>query len=297
MRFYHESAPQPALQQALALRGVCKKQGAFCLKDVSFALPMGAIMGFIGENGAGKTTTLKAILGIIRRDAGEVELLGGDPLSDRSLLEQVGVVFDECHFHAMLRPGDIDRILSGVYRSWDGALYRDTCRRFGLADNKTVGELSRGMTMKLSLAAALAHRPRLLLLDEATAGLDPIMREEILDLLLEFIQDEQHAVLLSSHITSDLDKVADYLTFIHQGEILFSRPRDVLLDDMGVLGCSEGQLARVDRARIVRVRRGAFGCEALVQGREEMRRRFPELALDPVTVEELMLFYVRGEKP
>lgn len=288
-----QNSPEFLGENALELSGVTKRYPGFALEGVSFTLPMGSIMGFIGENGAGKTTTLKAILGELRLDAGEITLLGGRLEEDRSLLEQVGVVFDECRFHAALRPQDIDRFLSHIYHGWDSAFFESLCQRFSLPKDRPVKELSRGMTMKLSLAAALAHRPRLLLLDEATAGLDPLMREEILDLLLEFIQDEQHAVLLSTHITSDLDKVADYLTFLHQGRVLFSQPRDELLDRMGVLKCREEQLALPEPDWILRVRRGPYGCEALVRDRAKLKERFPELTVDPVTVEELMVFFAK----
>lgn len=192
------------MTNSIEIRGLCKSFPDFSLRDVSLTLPGGSIMGLIGENGAGKTTTIKCILNLVRRDAGEILLLGHDNLREERLAKQdVGVVLDECFFHDTLRPRDVGRILAPVFQSWDGGLYQDYLDKFRLPEKKFIKEFSRGMKMKLSLAAALAHRPKLLILDEATAGLDPVVRDEILDEFLSFICDEEHAILISSHITSD----------------------------------------------------------------------------------------------
>ena len=252
-------------------------------------------MGLIGENGAGKTTTLKCLLGAIRRDEGTISLLGCDPWSQpRQAKEEVGVVLDDCFFHDSLRLRDISAILSHVFPSWDNGLFRDYLDKFQLPEKKTVKELSRGRKMKLSLAAALAHRPRLLLLDEATSGLDPVVRDEILDEFLDFIQDEGRAILLSSHITSDLEKAADYVTYLHRGRVAVQGAKDELLEAYGRLVCGRGDLERVDPACLAGVRRGQFGCEALVKDRRTFVRRYPGLTVDPVTLEDIMLFTVRG---
>ena len=253
-------------------------------------------MGLIVENGAGKTTTIKCILNLIRRDEGTVSLLGCDPWSQpRQAKAEVGVVLDDCFFHDSLRLKDISAILAPVFPSWDDGLFRHYLDKFQLPEKKTVKELSRGMKMKLSLAAALAHRPRLLILDEATAGLDPVVRDSILEELLSFVSDEEHAVLLSSHITGDLEKIADYITYLHRGQVILSGPKDEILERYGQVGCSAAQLAALEPELLTRVRRGEFGCHALVADRAAFQRVHPELSVEPVTLDDIMLFVGKGE--
>ena len=205
------------------------------------------------------------------------------------------MVFDNSGFHACLTVSDIDTILKKIYKSWDSSRYRGYLKKFSLPEHKQVKDFSKGMTMKLNIAAALAHNPRLLILDEATSGLDPIMREEILDIFMEFIQDEEHTILMSSHITSDLDKIADYITFIHQGKIIFSNSKDDLLGTMGILKCSASDFQKLSSSDILRYRKGQFGYEALLENRHAFARRHPGATIDPANIEEIMLFYVRGE--
>ncbi len=285
------------MEYAIKVSDLCKTYQDFALKHVSFSLPRGSIMGFVGENGAGKTTTMKAVLNLIRRNSGSVELLGMDiDAQEKEIKERIGVVFDECCFHDNLTPADISKILGNIYQNWDEQLYQTYLATFALPAKKKIKEFSRGMKMKLGIAAALAHKPELLILDEATSGLDPVVREEILDIFQEFIQDENHAILISSHITSDLDKIADYITFIHQGEIIFSKSRDELLDEMGIVKCGHEEFAKMDKAQVVRVRKNQFGCEALIQNRSLFAARYPEMMVDPVTTESVMVFYSRGEE-
>ena len=284
------------MTNAIEIRGLCKSFGDFALDHIDLTLPGGSIMGLIGENGAGKTTTIKCILNLIRRDAGEISIWGRDNLrEERAAKAGVGVVLDECFFHDSLRPRDLDRVLGPVFPDWDRGLYGDYLDKFRLPANKLIREFSRGMKMKLSLAAALAHRPRLLILDEATAGLDPVVRDEILDEFLAFIQDEDHAILISSHITSDLEKAADYITYLHQGKVVLSEAKDVILDSYGRAAGTAEQLARVDPADLVRVRRGSFGWEGLVADRAAFRRKYPDLLVEKTTLEDIMLFIGKGE--
>jgi ABC-2 type transport system ATP-binding protein len=184
--------------------------------------------------------------------------------------------------------------MENIYQKWDVPLYQEYCQKFHLPQEQKIREFSRGMKMKLSIAVALSHHPDLLILDEATAGLDPVCREEILDLLLGFIQDEEHAVLISTHITSDLDKIADYITFIHQGRIVFSRPKDELRDEMGIAKCTEEEFKAFDSTFIVRYRRHQFGVEALIRDRQIFTMRYSGISVDPVSTESVMLFYSRG---
>lgn len=285
------------MENAITVRGMSKEYKDFALRDVSFSLPSGSIMGFIGENGAGKSTTLKAILNIIGYKSGEVKILGMDAIKDeKAIKEQIGVVFEESCFHDNLNAKDISKVMANVYSNWDNTLFVEYLKKFKLPDNKVVKEFSRGMKMKLCIAAALSHHPKLLILDEATSGLDPIVREEILDIFLEFIQDEEHSILVSSHITSDLDKIADYITFIHEGQIVFSESKLDLVDKMGLVRCGSTEFQGLNKKDILRYRKSEFGYDLLVQDKNRFQINHRDTVIDPVTVEQIMLFYVRGEK-
>ena len=284
------------MTNCIEIKGLCKSYGDFALKNIDLTLPGGSILGLIGENGAGKTTTIKCILNLIRRDAGEITLLGYDNVKEERLAKaDVGLVLDECFFHDTLRPLDVGKILAPAYRQWDQKLFRDYLGKFGLPEKKLIKEFSRGMKMKLSLSAALAHRPKLLILDEATAGLDPVVRDKILDEFLGFIQDEDHAILMSSHITSDLEKVADYIAYIHQGQVVLSAAKDAILDSYGRVGCTAAQLENIDPRDVLHTRKGAFGCEALVADRVAFSRKYPMLLVERTTLEDIMLFVGKGE--
>ena len=281
----------------LEVQGLCKYYGDFHLDHVDLTLPGGTILGLIGENGAGKTTTIKAILGLIHRDGGSVKVFGREVTAgDPACREDIGVVLDESTFHDPLRAPQVGKILAGTYRNWDNTLFDAYLERFQLPRDKKIKEFSKGMKMKLSIAAALAHHPRLLILDEATAGLDPVVRNELLDDFLTFIQDEDHAILLSSHITSDLEKAADYVTYLHRGRVALQGAKDELLDNYGRLVCTRSDLAAVDSALLEGTRVGQFGCEALVKDRQAFHRRYPGLTVDPVTLEDIMVFTVRGDE-
>ena len=285
------------MQNALEVHSLNKSFDRFALKDVSFTLPRGAVMGFIGENGAGKTTTIKAVLGLIRKDSGDISVLGGS-IEDASIRAKIGVVFDDLHLHKTLRIRQAAKIFPHLYEDWDADLFKEYLNRFNLDAEKKIKDLSRGMRMKLSIAVALSHHPELLILDEPTAGLDPVVRDEVLEIFQDFMQDENHAILFSSHITSDIDKIADYLTFIHDGEILFSVTTDELLGEAGILKCSAEEADALDAERegLLRIRKNQFGCEVLIRNKEQFRMRHPEAVIDSVTTEALMLFYARGEK-
>ncbi len=284
------------MKNCIEIKGLCKSYGDFSLNNIDLTLPGGSILGLIGENGAGKTTTIKCILNLIRRDAGEITVLGHDNIREEKLAKQdIGLVLDECFFHDTLRPRDVEKILAPAYKNWDSDLFRSYLDKFGLPEKKLIKEFSRGMKMKLSLSAALAHHPKLLILDEATAGLDPVIRDEILDEFLGFIQDEDHAILMSSHITSDLEKVADYIAYIHQGEVVLSDAKDAILDSYGRVGCTAAQLEAIAPDDVLRVRKGSFGCEALVKDRAAFARKYPMLLVERTTLEDIMLFVGKGE--
>ena len=285
------------MKNCIEIKGLCKSYGDFSLNNIDLTLPGGSILGLIGENGAGKTTTIKCILNLIRRDAGEITVLGHDNIREEKLAKQdIGLVLDECFFHDTLRPLDVGRVLAPAYKNWDQALFRDYLDKFSLPEKKLIKGFSRGMKMKLSLSAALAHRPKLLILDEATAGLDPVVRDEILDEFLGFISDEDHAILMSSHITSDLEKVADYIAYIHQGQVVLSDAKDNILDSYGRVGCTAAQLEAIAPDDVLRVRKGSFGCEALVKDRAAFARKYPMLLVERTTLEDIMLFVGKGEE-
>lgn len=284
------------MTHAIELQGLGKHYRDFALQDVSFTLPWGQVMGVVGENGAGKTTTIKAMLEIIHRDAGEVRLLGQSLAThEKAVKEQIGVVLAEGQFHDSLTLSDLQKVLKGIYASWDDGLFEKLCKRFSLPKQKVFKEFSTGMRRKAAIVAAMAHHPRLLILDEPTSGLDPVVREEMLDLFLEFMQAEDRAILLSSHITNDLDKIADSITFLHQGRMIFSRSREELSEKMGLLQCGGKVFEALDKRRMLRVRKSAFDVEVLVEDRPYYAARYPDVMIRPATTEEIMLFYIRGE--
>jgi len=280
------------MENVLELKNVSKAYDGFALRDVSITLPKGCIMGFIGENGAGKSTTIKLILNLIHRDSGQIHVFGMDGIADNlQIKEDIGVVFDESNFPDTMNAADVNVVMRNIYKKWDEAAFSSYLTRFSLPLKKTVKEYSRGMKMKLSIAVALSHHAKLLILDEATSGLDPIVRDEILDVFLEFIQDEEHSVFISSHITSDLEKAADYITLIHKGQILFCESKDELLNEYGILKCSAAEYEAIDKELIIGCRKNAFGVEALIK-KKSLRGNY---TIDPASIEDIMLFRIRGE--
>ena len=282
------------MNSAIEVRHLTKQYPGFALKDVSFQIPEGSVVGFIGENGAGKSTTIKVILDLIKRDGGEITLLGEpDGAKDETLKEQIGVVFDENCFPDYLNRRDVNRMLKAIYRGWQEERFGKLCDRFGLPGKQMIKEYSRGMKMKLSIAAAMSHQARLLILDEALSGLDPVVRAEILDMLREFVMDERHTVFLPSHITSDIEKIADYILLIHKGEILLYEDRDTLLEKYALIRCSAEEAAKLNPAIVVGVRRGRFDTEVLVRSREGLEAN-EHLVMDRASLEDILL-YTAGE--
>lgn len=277
----------------LKIENVCKNYPSFSLNHINFQVPAGCIMGFIGENGAGKSTTIKLILDLIQKDSGMIEVLGQDSTKiSRDMKEHIGVVLDEANFSQELNYKDINKIMKHLYKTWDSHKFMQMMKEGAIPPDRKFKDYSKGMKMKLSIAAAVCHDTWLLIMDEATSGLDPVSREEVLDFLLEFIQDERHAVFISSHILSDLEKVCDYITLIHKGSIIFSEVKDELIEKYGILKCGKDELADIDAGAIIGMRENAFGIEALV-----LKNRIPEgFVVDLATLDEIMLFYVKGEK-
>ena len=293
MKAFFDTAAVSGTDPVLSIRNVTKVYKNFSLKNMNIDVPAGSIMGFIGENGAGKSTTIKLIMDLVHEDSGEIMVFGQNHKTlGRREREWIGVVLDECHFPAEMTAGEVGQLMKMMYKTWDKNRFYNFLKVYKLPADRKVKDYSRGMQMKLSLAVAMSHDTRLLILDEATSGLDPIVRDELLDQLMEFIQDENHSVFLSSHILSDLEKICDYITFIHKGQILLSENKDELLERHGILKCSREELECVRREAMVGARLNAFGAEALV-----LRHRVPETwPLERVSLEQIMLYYTKGDE-
>lgn len=284
------------MSEVIRIEGLCKRYNDFALDNLNLHIEEGTITGLVGANGAGKSTTIKLILNLIHRDAGTIRVFDRDNIADENnIKQQVGVVFDEPCFHEILSPKQIAKYMGSLYTDWDNTLFTSYLKRFSLPDNKLVKEYSRGMKMKLSIAAAMAHKPRLLLLDEPTSGLDPLVRDEILDMFLDFLQDEHHSILLSSHITSDLEKIADTIALIDKGRLIFHEEKDNLRDQFVLIKGGEDQLKQMDTNEFISVRKNHFGFEALTKNRN-LLRHCPELTGERPTIEDIMLFYTRGDR-
>ncbi|MBQ3102938.1 MAG: ABC transporter ATP-binding protein [Oscillospiraceae bacterium] len=270
---------------ALELKNLTKSFPDFTLSDLNLTVPSGCILGLIGENGAGKSTTIKLILGMLKADSGSITILGSDSAQNSQLKEEIGVVLDEPGFPECVTPREVGKIMRGIYRSWDEKEYAALLKRFALPEKKKYKDFSRGMKMKLAIAVALSHHPKLLILDEATNGLDPVVRDEVVEMFSEFTRDENHSVLISSHIVSDLEKICDYIAFLHEGRLLIFEEKDILRESYGLLHCTAQELNTVAPAAIVGVRTSPYGVEAIVR-RSAVSADIP---LSPVSIEDLFI--------
>lgn len=280
-------------ENAIEISGVTKRYEGFTLDNVSFNVPKGSIMGFIGQNGAGKTTTIRSLLNITNIDEGEIRLLGLDHLDGEfEIKKRLAVVFDELPFHDVFNAADMARIFEGLYPEWDNLTYSAYLERFKLPLKKKIGQYSKGMKMKLQIACALSHNAELLVMDEATTGLDPVVRDEILHIFMEYLRDGGRSILMSSHITGDLEKIADSVTFIDKGKILLSGYKDVILETHGILKCGKDKVGNIDRADIVSVRANEFGAEVMLCDRESAAHKYGGAIVDPASLDDIMLYYV-----
>lgn len=287
------------MENILELQNLSKSyaKSDFTLNQISFSLPYGSILGFVGENGAGKTTTIGCILNTIRKDGGTVKLFGremGD--EDTDIREKIGVVYDGDNFPGYWTAGQLSKVMAGLFRNWDQTLFQKYLGEFQLPPKQKIKCYSKGMTMKLAIAAALSHHPELLVLDEATSGLDPVMRDDMLDVFLEFVQEENHSILLSSHITSDLEKVADYITFIHKGRLILTAPKDDLVYRYAVMRCRESQFQAVDREDVLAYRKRDMQIDVLVPDGRKAQRKYKDVVVDHTSVDEIMLLLAKGER-
>lgn len=277
---------------AIEIKGLTKQYQGFRLGSYDLTLPSGCILGLVGENGAGKSTTIRLIMDAIARDAGTISVLGVDNRSPEfaGVKEDIGVVLDEAYFPEVLSAANVGKIMACTYRRWDMEKYRGYLTRFDLDDRKLIRDYSRGMRMKLAIAVALSHDPKLLILDEATSGLDPMVRDEILDIFNEFTRDPGHSILLSSHIVSDLEKICDYIAFLHKGKLMLCEEKDQLLEEYALVHLSAERFADLPEDSIVGRKNGRFGVEALV-----LRSRVPQdLPVEHTNLEDIILFMAKG---
>ena len=280
---------------AIKLSHINKSFGDFAIRDLNLTVPSGTICGLVGENGAGKSTTIRLLMGVLRPDSGTASVLGADVSSPefRDVKEDVGVVLDEAYFPESLNAVQVGKIMAATYRRWDQAAYDGCLKRFDLPGNKQFKDFSRGMRMKLAIAVALSHQPKLLVLDEATAGLDPIVRDEVLDIFNEFTREEDHSILISSHILSDLEKLCDYIAFIHKGDLLFCEEKDRLLEQYGIFEDSKENLDCLQPEAIVAREENRYGGVRALVKRDLAPAGFQ---LEKPSVEDIVLFLVKGAK-
>lgn len=279
----------------LIISGLTKAYKDFMLNGDSFSVPCGSIVGLIGENGAGKSTTINAVLGLIQKEAGSICVLGKEQ-PDNEIKEQIGVVFDGNNYPEIFSTRKLNRVMKDIYHSWEEHTFLNLLKKFSLPTDKPIKQFSKGMKMKLAIAVALSHNSKLLILDEATSGLDPVIRDDILDILLDFAQDETHSILISSHITTDLEKIADYIVFIHEGQVVFSKLKDELIEQYGIIKCGAAQFEALDKSDIIVYRKMDYEWQVLVADRAAMKKKYPKTLIDSVSIDEIMLLYVKGER-
>lgn len=286
------------MNNVIEIKNLKKKyDNQFQLGEINLSIPSGCIIGLIGENGAGKTTLIKSILNIINIDSGQIKIFDKDYKKKESeIKEDIGAVLDNMFFPELLTANDINNIMKSIYKNWDQALFYKYLTNFNLPNNKKIKTLSKGMRKKLEIATSLSHHPKLLILDEPTSGLDPVVRNDILDIFLDFIQDENHTILLSTHITSDLEHIADEIIFINSGKIILNKNRDELLDNYGILKCDFNSFKDISKEDIICYKKNKYNYEILVSDRNKISKKYKDYIVDKITLEELMVLIIKGEK-
>ena len=283
------------MKYVIEVNNLKKSFPSFRLDIDNLKIPSGEIIGLIGENGAGKTTLIKLLLNIIKKDDGEIKIFRQDLLENEILIkEDIGVVLDNSFFPENLTPKNINTIMSNVYKNWDSNLFYEYLKKFNISESQTLKTMSKGMRKKVEIATSLAHHPKLLILDEATSGLDPIVRSDVLDILLDFIQDDEHTVILSTHITSDLEHIADDIIFIHDGHVVLNTKRDDITDSYGIVKCNEEELLSMDKKEILSFRKNKYHYEVLVSNRNKIKKKYKDYVIDKATIEDVMLLMIKG---
>lgn len=282
---------------ALAITGLTKMYRDFTLDSVSFSVPYGSVVGFIGENGAGKSTTIKTILGLVKKDTGTISILGKQEQDiDFVTRNKVGVVFDGNNYPHKFTPKQLGGFLANVFISWNEEKYFSMLDRLSLPVNRKIKTFSKGMKMKLAITAALSQNPELLIMDEPTSGLDPVMRDDILNMILDFVKDKKHSVLISSHIISDLEKIADHIVFIHNGKVVFNKLKNELVHQYGIIKCDTMQFEKIDKEYILCYRKQGYDLEVLIANRDTMQKKYPHLQISQASIDDIVLTYIKGEQ-
>ena len=284
------------MEYALEVKNINKKYDKFELKNVSFKLPKGMILGFIGENGAGKTTTIKIILDIIKNYTGSIKIFNKDITNIENIKEDIGVVLDDMFFPEILTANDINNIMISVYKNWDSNMFNNYLKEFNLPNNKQIKTLSKGMRKKLEIIVALSHHPKLLILDEPTSGLDPVARSEIIDIFQNIIADEECSILLSTHITKDLENIADYITFINNGEIILSDTKDEILDNYAIAKCNKEEFININKKDYIKYKKNKYNYEVLIKNIKEFKKKYKIDVIDKITLDDLMVLMIKGEE-
>lgn len=285
------------MKYVIEVNNLKKSFPSFRLDIDKLKIPSGEIIGLIGENGAGKTTLIKLLLNIIKKDDGEIKIFRQDLLENEILIkEDIGVVLDNSFFPENLTPKNINTIMSNVYKNWDSHLFYEYLKKFNISKSQTLKTMSKGMRKKVEIATSLAHHPKLLILDEATSGLDPIVRSDVLDILLDFIQDDEHTVILSTHITSDLEHIADDIIFIHNGHVVLNTKRDDITDSYGIVKCGEEEFLSMDKKEILSFKKNKYHYEVLVSNRDKIKKKYKDYVIDKATIEDVMLLMIKGGK-
>ena len=281
----------------IEVKDLSKRYAGFLLDKISFSVPSGAIVGLIGENGAGKTTTIKAILNLIKSD-GSVKILGRDSKEyEKEIKKDLGVVLDDSFISAYLTPRQVNAVMKEFHSSWNEDKYNSLLKQFELPPDKLVKDFSSGMMMKLKIVTAMAHSPKILILDEPTSGLDPVVRSEILDVFRKYIEeDETRSILLSTHITTDLEHISDYIVFIDKGKVVLDIPTEEVLEDYGVVKCTKEQFAKIDKKDYISCKKKRYQYEVLIGNKAAFRKKYDIATIDKPSIDDVMLFYVKGEK-
>ncbi len=286
------------MKNVIEIENLVKKyDDSFELSIKNLELKSGTVIGLIGENGAGKTTLLKSILRLINNDCGKIKIFGKEnDKNEEEIKENIGVVLDNIFFPEVLTPSDINFIMKDIYQNWDTPLFLKYLKSFQLDPKKKIKTFSKGMRKKLEIATALSHHPKLLILDEATSGLDPVVRGEVLDIFMDFIQDEEHTILFSTHITSDLESIADHIIFMDKGKIILNKRRDEITDQYGILKCDINDFQKIAKEDMIRFRKNKYNYEILIKDRDKMKKKYKTYVIDKITMDELMILMIKGEK-
>ncbi|CDZ74366.1 ABC transporter, ATP-binding protein [Peptoniphilus sp. ING2-D1G] len=279
--------------KALEVKDLCKSYGDFSLKNIDFDIETGTVMGLIGSNGAGKTTLIKCILDMVDY-TGDIRILGSE--INEEVKDKLGILIEDAFISNFINIKETDKIFKNIYSKWDSEYFKELVKRFELPLNKMNSKFSKGMRMKYKIAVALSSRPDFLILDEPTSGLDPVVRDDILDVFLEFMEEENHSILISSHITDDLEKIADYITYIDNGELIFSKEKYDLMENYGIIKCSREELLNIPKDYIVKYRESKYSIEALTNKKIEIKKSYPDIVVDNAHIDEIMVLYKKGEE-